>query len=115
MTKIFYDGNCPICSKEINFYKKLSISNSTDWYDIHSNKAALNIVKKSREECLKLRHVLDDNNNLFTGVEAFILIWKKTKYFKYLAYLINFKVIRVILNFFYKLYAKARYKKLYLK
>ena len=115
MTKVFYDGNCPICNREINLYKKLSISKNTVWYNVHASKKALNKVNKSKEECLKLFHVYDDDNNLYIGVSAFILIWKKTKYFKYLAYLINFKIFTIPLNFFYKLYAKKKYTDLYKK
>ena len=113
MSKIFYDGKCPVCKKEISLYKKLSMSNSIEWYNVHSNQAALKKVNKSKEECLKLLHVYDDNNNLYLGVEAFIFIWKKTKYFKYIAYCLDFKLIKIPLNFFYKLYAKKKYIKLY--
>ena len=115
MTKIFYDGNCPICKREINLYKKLSICESTNWFNVHSNQVALDKLKKSKEDCLKLLHVLDDNNKLFIGVDAFIIIWKKTKYFKYLAFLLDYKLIKGPLNLIYKFYAKKRYKKLYIK
>ena len=115
MTKIFYDGSCPVCKREISLYRKLSLSSDFKWYNVHYSKSALDKVKKSKEECLKLLHVFDDNNNLHIGIEAFIIIWKKTKYFKVLAYLIDYKLFKLPLNFFYKLYANKKYKKLYTK
>ena len=27
LTKVFYDGKCGLCSKEINYYKKISPDN----------------------------------------------------------------------------------------
>ena len=46
MSKIFYDGKCPVCKKEISLYKKLSMSDSIEWYNVHSNQAALKKVNK---------------------------------------------------------------------
>ena len=113
MSKIFYDGRCKICKREIDLYKRLSDCDNIKWYDVHTNQGALAKVKKSKEECLKLLHVFDDNNNLYIGVDAFIIIWKKTKYFKFIAFLIDFKFFKIPLNFLYKFYAKKKYKKLY--
>ena len=40
---------------------------------------------------------------------------KDIKYFKILYHLFNFKLFKNFLNIFYKMYAKYRYKKLYIK
>ena len=114
MIKVFFDGNCPICSKEIKLYKKLSTDKKIEWYDIHSNKKSLKIIGKTKEECLKTFHVIE-NNQVFKEVEAFFVLWKKIKYFKYIYILLNFKFVINILNFFYRKYAKYRFKKLYNK
>ena len=34
-TKVFYDGNCKDCSKEINFYKKLDKKKTIEWVKIN--------------------------------------------------------------------------------
>ena len=34
MIKIFYDGKCGLCSKEINYYIKIAPKNVFDWFDI---------------------------------------------------------------------------------
>ena len=114
MKKVFYDGNCPICKKEIELYKQLNKNKSIAWYNIYSDKKALKIINKSREECLKTFHVIDDNK-IYKETEAFFILWKDIKYFKILYYLFNFKLIRYFLNIFYKIYAKYRYNKLYIK
>ena len=36
------------------------------------------------EQCLKFLHVKDENDDLKIGVDAFITIWKKIKYWKIL-------------------------------
>ena len=43
--KVFYDGKCGLCSKEINYYKKISPDNLFEWYDIATNPKALKDIK----------------------------------------------------------------------
>ena len=112
MKKVFYDGNCPICNKEIEVYKKLNQNKTIKWYNIYDNDQALKIINKSREECLKAFHVID-KNIIYKETDAFFILWKDIKYFKILYYLFNFKIIKFFLNFLYKIYAKYRYNKLY--
>ena len=47
-----------------------------------------------KEKLLKKFHVVDDLGNTKIGVDAFIALWQKHGYFKYLAYIANI--------FFYK-------------
>ena len=35
--KVFYDGQCNICNKEINFYAKIDKNKNFDWVNIHNN------------------------------------------------------------------------------
>ena len=37
MKKVFYDGNCPICNREIELYKKLNKNKSVKWYNVYSS------------------------------------------------------------------------------
>ena len=112
MKKVFYDGNCPICKKEIEVYKRLNQNKAIRWYNIYDDNNALKIINKSREECLKAFHVIDKNIT-YKETDAFFILWKDIKYFKILYYLFNFKFIKFFLNFLYKIYAKYRYNKLY--
>ena len=57
MKKVFYDGNCPICNREIELYKKLNKNKSVKWYNVYTDTKALKIINKSREECLSLIHI----------------------------------------------------------
>ena len=113
MTKVFFDGNCPICKKEINTYKKLSLDKKIEWHDISKNKDITKNINKTQKECLKILHVVDDRNNIKTAIDAFIEIWNKTKFFRHLVFLFKIPLIKLIANYFYKKYAKYRYKKLY--
>lgn len=113
MTKVFFDGNCPICKKEINTYRKLSLDKKIEWHDISKNKNITKKINKTQNECLRVLHVVDDSNNLKTAIDAFIEIWIKTKYFRHLVIIFKIPSIKMLANYLYKIYAKYRYKKLY--
>ena len=113
MIKVFFDGNCPICNREIMFYKRLAKEGSEiTWYDISQDHKPLKIINKTKQDCLKRLHVLDQDQSIKVGVDAFITIWKKIKYFSIIALLINNKPTKKLLNTIYNFYADYRYKKL---
>ena len=39
--KVFYDGKCNICNKEINFYSKIDKKNKFEWINIHKDKTKI--------------------------------------------------------------------------
>ena len=110
--KVFYDNKCNICSKEIQFYKKRNIK-SIEWIGIHNNSEQLNKANITKENSLKEIHIIDENNNVYKGVDAFIVLWGKFKYLNFLAKIINFYPIKILVTLGYKIFAKYRFKKLY--
>ena len=112
MTKVFFDGNCPICNKEIKLYKELCVDKKVEWYNISYDTNALKIKNKSKDECLKSFHIIE-NTIVYKEIDAFFILWKKIKYFKYISVFFDFFIIKKFINIFYKIYAKHRYNNLY--
>ena len=108
--KVYYDDKCKVCKREIKFYKKFGVKN-IDWIGIHKNSKSL--TKKNKEKYLKKFHIIDDNNKMKVGVDAFIALWKKHKYFKYLAFIVNIFFIKILMSIIYDKFAKYRYKRKY--
>ena len=112
LTKVFYDGKCGLCSKEINYYKKIAPKNIFEWHDIASNPNVLKDIRVSQYDALMYLHAMDQKSNLKIGVDAFILIWDKLKYWKILSILVRIPIIYSIAKSMYKLFANYRFKKL---
>ena len=112
LTKVFYDGKCGLCSKEINYYKKIAPKNIFEWHDIASNPNILKDIRVSQYDALMYLHATDQKSNLKIGVDAFILIWDKLKYWKILSILVRIPIIYSIAKITYKLFANYRFKKL---
>ena len=112
MISVFYDDRCKICSKEINFYKKIAPKNSLNWLGISSSKLDLKLANIKLVDALLYLHVKDSEGNFYIGVDAFIVIWKKLPYFKYLNFFISLPIIYPLAKYLYKKFAKYRFNKL---
>tara|TARA_B100001175_G_C19433708_1_gene602467 strand:+ start:686 stop:1045 length:360 start_codon:yes stop_codon:yes gene_type:complete len=112
MIRVFYDGKCGLCRKEINYYKSITEKNLFQWLDIATNPKHLTSINISQKDALLYLHATDINNNLFIGVDAFILIWKNIKYWRILSIIVSLPVIKQLTTFLYKKFANYRFSKL---
>ena len=93
LIQIFYDGKCGLCSKEIDYYKKVSPKNIFKWNDIANNPKELKQIGVSQYDALMYLHALDKNKNPKIGVDAFILIWDQLKFWNLLSFVIKLPLI----------------------
>ncbi|MES2932061.1 MAG: DUF393 domain-containing protein [Pseudomonadota bacterium] len=82
---VFYDGLCPICSREVRLYKKLNTGVRLDWSDLRHNQEVLKTEGFSYQSAMELLHVKDQFGQLHIGIEAHLCMWSQLRYFRYLA------------------------------
>ena len=106
--KCLYDGECPLCMKEINFLKKRDVNNNIEWIDIslddYDDKLHENIDYKTGMESM---HVIDNKGNIKKGIFAFKPMYDQVG----LGFLWTFTKIPIISNissFAYDQWAKYR-------
>jgi predicted DCC family thiol-disulfide oxidoreductase YuxK len=109
---VFYDGKCGLCSKEINYYKKIAPLDVFDWQDITQDASSLNQENIQLSEGLKLLHTKDGLGKIHVGIDAFILIWNELDKWRHLAKIIALPGIRQIANFAYKSFTDWRFERL---
>jgi predicted DCC family thiol-disulfide oxidoreductase YuxK len=112
MIKVFYDAQCGLCRKEINYYKRIAPPGIFAWCDVHDSAAELESLGVTVTNALKLFHVLDNNGQLYKGVDAFIIIWQQLKYWRMLAYLIALPGIKQVTQLVYSRFAIWRFKRM---
>ena len=101
--KVYYNESCSICRAEINHYKKQNIE-EIDWVDITNNIDAEKETLKNDKTLLRRLHV-KKNGKIFSGAEAFLLIWKNIPKYKFLYKIFKFKPLFFLLNIFYEIAA----------
>ena len=111
--KILYDGNCGLCSKEINYYKKIDKKNVFEWVNVYTDDFYLKKLAILKTEALMELHAIDKEGNVYKGVDSFILIWKNLSFlWSILGILVSFYPIYIIAKFAYKKFAIKRFNKL---
>jgi len=108
---VFFDGKCNLCSKEINYYQRIAPKNTFNWVDITKNPDELDRFEIKLSDGLRLMHVADSNGNISTGVDAFIIMWKQIKYWKFLGLFVSLPIIKQIANLLYQYFADWRFNR----
>jgi len=107
--KVYYNESCSICRAEINLYKKQNI-NEIEWVDITNNAVAEKNTSKNNKTLIRRLHVEEDGK-IYSGAEAFLLIWKKIPKYKFLYTFFKSPIIFTIFSLFYEIIAFFLYQK----
>lgn len=111
MISVFFDGKCNLCSKEINYYQRIAPKNTFNWVDITKTPGELDRFEIKLSDGLRLMHVADSRGNIFTGVDAFIIMWKQIKYWKFLGLFVSLPIVKQIANLLYQYFADWRFNR----
>ena len=107
--KVYFNNSCNICRAEINLYKKQNIEN-IEWVDITDNKSAEIETQKNDKTLLRRLHV-KEGNNIISGAEAFLLVWKKIPKYKFLYNFFKLPIIFSLFELIYEIIAFFLYLK----
>jgi predicted DCC family thiol-disulfide oxidoreductase YuxK len=111
MISVFFDGKCNLCSKEINYYQRIAPKNTFNWVDITKTPGELDKFEIKLSDGLRLMHVADSRGNIFTGVDAFIIMWKQIKYWKFLGLFVSLPIVKQITKLLYQYFADWRFNR----
>ena len=109
LTTVLYDGSCPICSREINQYKKGDPLGEICWLDVSSPKFVAPLGQ-SKEALMKRFHVVKPNGELISGAAAFVHLWEQLPGWKNLARLGRLPGMLSLLEFGYEKFLSFRPK-----
>lgn len=80
---VYYDGGCPVCTREIATYRRLRGGETIEWVDVHAD-ADLG-PGLAREAALRRLHVRLPDGRLVSGAAAFVEVWQRLPAFRPLA------------------------------
>lgn len=104
--EVFYDGDCPLCRREIEMIRRKDSGNSLLLTDISS--LSFKPTTHSLETLMKEIHGKYDDGTYVTGVEVFREIYQRIG-FGVLVKPTRLPLVRNVLNLFYSLFAKIRF------
>lgn len=104
----FYDGACPVCSREVELYRKLDRNGIVRWHDVSADAGDLETDGVTQADALARLHVRLSDGRLATGVQAFIAIWERLPGFRFLVPVTRWAPVRWALERGYDWYAPRR-------
>lgn len=82
--QVFYDGACPLCSKEIEHYRKIDTESKIEFVDIASSSFEASSYGIEGRDYNKKFHVKTADGEFLEGLEAFQQIWTTIDCFRFL-------------------------------
>ncbi len=107
---MFFDGDCPVCSREIDFYQRRSGAEQIEWVDVNSCEDVSLPPGLDRSTLLTRFHVIDQKGEVHEGAAAFIALWRELPSFKAPANLLGSRLVLPVLEKLYVFFLVVRSK-----
>ena len=111
MITVFFDDQCGLCSKEIAYYQKITLPNTINWLALSESQVTLEAKGIDYICALKHLHAVDNENNIYIGVAAFIVVWQQLPRWRWLAKVARFKPVNWFLKLGYRWFAEWRFRR----
>jgi predicted DCC family thiol-disulfide oxidoreductase YuxK len=106
--KVYFDGLCPLCSREISYYRKKAGADAIEWIDITSDGFDARSEGLDPQKVQEFFHVKDETGRLIVGVDAFIEIWSRIPSLRYWKTIARLPGATPVMKFGYFVFAKLR-------
>ena len=106
--KVYFDGLCPLCSREIDYYRTKNGASAIGWIDI--TQPGFDAVSEGLDPALVHRyfHVKDQSGKVTSGIDAFIEIWSRIPALKLWKTASSLPGARPVMKLGYALFARVR-------
>ena len=108
---VLFDDQCPLCTGEINHYRKLVKHQPVEWVGISKNAQLIEQLGYTREELLRRLHVVRQDGVVVKGAAAFAAIWSSLKYYRLASTLVYKLKLIPLLDFFYRRFWVSRHRR----
>jgi predicted DCC family thiol-disulfide oxidoreductase YuxK len=106
--QVYFDGDCPICAREMDRCRVLEGAAAIDFVDINKDMSALQSNGVRYEEALARLYVRDETGRLHKGISAYAVLFKKLRRYRWLARLVTLPGALPVLDRIYAAWASGR-------
>ncbi len=107
-TTVYYDGGCPICSREVAQYRGARGAEALSFVDASSCEPAALGHGLTREQAMAAMHVRRADGSLVQGARAFGEIWAALPAFRGLAWAMRLPGAAVVAEWGYQGFLRLR-------
>ena len=109
--QIFFDGACPLCSREIDHYRRQDRQARLDPIDISAPDFDPQCHGIALEAFMAELHAIDQAGNVYRGVAAFRAIWQafpENPGYRVMGWLIGLPLVDPLAGVAYRIFARLR-------
>jgi predicted DCC family thiol-disulfide oxidoreductase YuxK len=104
---VYFDGGCPLCSREIAFYQRQSGAGSIAWIDLTTCEDAALPNGISRQQALARFHV-QTVDGISHGAAGFLALWRALPRFRLIGRLLSIPPMPWVLERGYRIFLRIR-------
>ena len=111
--QVFFDGACPICTREVRHYSRRDRDNQIKWIDIAAPAFKAADYGLDPAAIHKAMHARTAEGRVYAGVDAFIQIWRAIPHSFFASFallLLRIPGMMSIARLFYHWFARNRYR-----
>lgn len=105
---VYFDGECPVCSREIDVYRRQTGTSSIRWVDVTACPESSLGAGLTRKGALARLHVRTPDGELASGALAFATLWKSIPRTAFLGRLASHQPLLVLLEAGYRVLLVVR-------
>jgi predicted DCC family thiol-disulfide oxidoreductase YuxK len=106
--EVFFDGACPVCAREIAFYRDRPGAEGLCWVDAAQAGPGALAPGLTREAALARLHVRRADGSLVSGAAAFAEIWRRVPGFRWLGRLLGVPPLGLVAEWGYRGFLRVR-------
>ncbi|MDJ0513631.1 MAG: DUF393 domain-containing protein [Methyloceanibacter sp.] len=105
---VFYDGACPLCRREIGYYRRRQGAEDISWADVSVSSDGNVATGLSRDQALARFHIMKPDGNIVSGGRAFAELWAALPGFRLLGRLFRKRPLLWLLDRAYDVFLRFR-------
>jgi predicted DCC family thiol-disulfide oxidoreductase YuxK len=105
---VYYDGACPLCRREVDFYRRRSVAAPIEWVDAAAEDAEFVAPDLARADALARFHVRLPDGTLESGSRGFGELWAVLPGFRWIGTLARSRIARPLLELAYRAFLFVR-------
>jgi predicted DCC family thiol-disulfide oxidoreductase YuxK len=103
--KLFYDGECPLCHREVKHYVKIDKRDVLIPVNIKDPEFKAEDYGLNEKEINDRMHAIDDEGNVFIGIDTFTEIWDRLPRWNLLSPMVTNRLVRPLADWGYDIFA----------
>ena len=108
---VFYDGSCPVCSREMAHYRELDRACRLRFIDISAPSFDGEAWGLGEADLMKVLHAQDASGRIYRGVDAFRALWLglPSLFYRRLSRLLGLPGLHLLTIVGYRLFSRLRH------